>query len=347
MHVVAAKLTSLDPEAGAAIRVIERFDALVEGRTGVEPILRAVADITRCPVRFVDSERGIALRVDVDGWSGPPVSAPDADWLSAPVTKGGPPALWLERIGSCTLVEGMVLDRAVFAIREAIRREQDDFIGPVDVADAVSVVLDAAAAEPARLEAAHLLGLRTKDVCRVIARPGVPGQIELQGRNGASPLRIAAARRPTGSPRTGIGPAVTVLDLPKSWRQASLALAFAAEGDERDPGPSVVSAEELGTLTVLAAGLRGAGGQVPDVATLEAVAATAPWVLETLVAVVSHASLRLAAAALFVHHSTLHARLATIERHLGWPVRDAPGRLRVHLALAARRYLLHPPEITG
>ena len=35
MHHVVAKLDALDPEAGAAIRVISRFDELVEGRAGL------------------------------------------------------------------------------------------------------------------------------------------------------------------------------------------------------------------------------------------------------------------------------------------------------------------------
>ncbi|WP_040697979.1 helix-turn-helix domain-containing protein, partial [Nocardia vinacea] len=75
---------------------------------------------------------------------------------------------------------------------------------------------------------------------------------------------------------------------------------------------------------------------------IEAAAKSAPWVLRTLVEFTSHSSLRLAAAALFVHHSTLQDRLVTIEHELGWSVRDPQGRLRAQLALAVRRLLLHP-----
>ncbi|MFC8666951.1 helix-turn-helix domain-containing protein, partial [Streptomyces sp. NPDC057199] len=331
MYVVRARLAALDPEAGAAIGMIERFDGLIDRRTDVGTILLAVTDIAGCPARFVDVEGGRALRAKA-GRLEQPLSVPDDRWLSIPVAKDGPPALWLERPGPCSLTDAMVLDRAAFALRDALRRERSDGAAPgVDVAEALTVLLDAGAPEPERLRASDRIGLSDADVCRVIARPGMPGRIEILGPHGRSLRVVDAGRGSVESPRTGIGPTVPVMGLPQSWDQALVALAFAAEGDEHDPGPSVVPAEELGSLTLLAAGLRQAGGPVPDVATLNAAAAAAPWVLETLTAIVSHTSVRLAAAALFLHHSTLTARLVTIERLLGWSIREAPGRLRVQL----------------
>jgi hypothetical protein len=49
MHHLVAKLDALDPEAGAAIRVISRFDELVEGHAGLGPILCAVATLSGLP----------------------------------------------------------------------------------------------------------------------------------------------------------------------------------------------------------------------------------------------------------------------------------------------------------
>jgi hypothetical protein len=50
MHELVATLTALDPDADATVQAIARFDALAAGRTGSEPILEAVAVLTRSPV---------------------------------------------------------------------------------------------------------------------------------------------------------------------------------------------------------------------------------------------------------------------------------------------------------
>ena len=61
--------------------------------------------------------------------------------------------------------------------------------------------------------------------------------------------------------------------------------------------------------------------------------------LPTLDAVAGPHSLREAARALQVHHSTMQDRLAHAEALLGWKVRTQPGRLRLELALVLRRAL--------
>src|SRR4051794_24757485 len=61
-----------------------------------------------------------------------------------------------------------------------------------------------------------------------------------------------------------------------------LALAFAAEDTDRDPGPITVLADDLGLLSVLAAGLTREDQHLPDVQALERAATTAPWALRTL-----------------------------------------------------------------
>ena len=75
----------------------------------------------------------------------------------------------------------------------------------------------------------------------------------------------------------------------------------------------------------------------PDVRRVERAAAAAPWVLATLDAIATTASLRAAATALTVHHSTVQERLTHAEHLLGWSVHDPQGRLRLQLALVLRR----------
>jgi len=83
---------------------------------------------------------------------------------------------------------------------------------------------------------------------------------------------------------------------------------------------------------------------IPDVLALEQAAAAAPWMLSTLYAVATNASLRAASAALRVHHSTLQDRIVHAERLLGWPVREPQGQFRLHLALVLYRLHHHPAE---
>ncbi len=330
MHELVAKLTTLDPDAGAAVQVIRRFDELIEGRAGLEPILTAVAVLTGCAARLVVADHRVDMRIGVDGVVENGVGAGRADWLSAPLVTGGPPAFWLERGGSYSMMDVMVLDRAAFAAREVLHRTRGRATTDVDDPAAIEVLLDRNASEHARLHAAGVLHLPTNAQVRAVARAGAAAALQVQGRE-----RRALAGR------TGIGPAVAVLELPVSWEQARTALRFASEGTDDDPGPSVVVADELGALLLLAAALDPAAPPT-DVRALESAAKVAPWVLRTLVAFSTHASLRLAAAALFVHHSTLQDRITVIEHELGWAVRDPQGRLRVQLALAVRRLLLHP-----
>ena len=54
-------------------------------------------------------------------------------------------------------------------------------------------------------------------------------------------------------------------------------------------------------------------------------------------------SLRAAATALRLHHSSFQDRISQAEHLLGWPIRDPHGRLRLQLALALRRLRRHPP----
>ncbi|GAA2667247.1 helix-turn-helix domain-containing protein [Streptomyces lunalinharesii] len=347
MHQVVARLDSLDPEAGAAVRVIARFDALVEGRAGLAPILTAVAVLTGTAARLVDEHFDVALRAEVDGRVERPLGAADPQWCSAPLTPDGPPVFWLERVGAHTLLDAMVLDRAAFAAREVLRRTRRGHrAGPLEPTEddaAVEVLLDGRANPDDRRHAARLLSLTEQTAVRAVATCDGPGRIMLPAEDGGNLHGLITARQLKGPARTGVGPAVPVLELPTSWAEARTALRFASAGTDHDPGPSTVYAEELGALAIFARSLDPAAPP-DDVRALELAAHSGPWVLRTLAEFTSHSSLRLAAAALYIHHSTLTDRLTAIEHELGFPVRTPQGRLRIQLALVVRRLLLHPDD---
>ncbi|MFI7040989.1 helix-turn-helix domain-containing protein [Microbispora rosea] len=326
MRDLVGRLSALDPDAGAAVQVIAYFDRLVETRAGLEAIVRGAAVLAGCPACLTDSERGVHVRVLPDGGrtdAGPP---PDPVWPRITVP-GGAATLWLERPSPPGPVGAMVLERAAAAARGVLDRTRGRAPARRDEDDPalVEVLLDAAAPSAVRSLAARALGLPGDISVRAVAlEGGVP--------------RVGPAHHPPPEGvRAGIGPAVTVPDLPRSWALARTALRLAAEGTPQDPGPRVVHSDELGGLAVLAAAVPPGTAPHPDVRALERAGSEAPWMLATLYAAAYAPSLRAAAAQLTVHHSTLQDRLAHAEPLLGWTVRDPRGRLRLQLAFALRR----------
>ncbi|MFF6880941.1 helix-turn-helix domain-containing protein [Streptomyces sp. NPDC012474] len=468
MKELAGRLTALDPDAGAAVRVIAYFDRLAESRAGVEALVRGAAVLAGCPARLVDPERRVHVRVEADGTRHDTGTPPDPAWPSAELSPGGAGVLWLERgrdgaesggpaptgrdprYGAPapvapSVVDAVILERAAGVLRLVLDRTRGR--APADDPALVETLLDATAPEQARLHAARRLGLDPAAPARALAplngrprvipaaaetaplagrtaaeagarpwtgptspaaaplpatvrgtastdataaRPGreragaaTPSRTGEPSRSGeptrpaprsapglrtgsgtptaeAGPSAEQAARRPRTGPtaepasavagpraappgprlpagRLGVGPAVPVLELPRSWAEARTALRFTAEGTPQDPGPQVVHADELGGIALLA-GLVAPGSEPPpDVRALEAAAANASWLPATLHAVASTGSLRAAAAGINVHHSTLQDRLTHAEHLLGWPLRTPQGRLRLHLALTMRR----------
>ncbi|MBL7489419.1 helix-turn-helix domain-containing protein [Frankia sp. AgB1.9] len=128
----------------------------------------------------------------------------------------------------------------------------------------------------------------------------------------------------------GVGGAVTALDAHESWRQATLALRFTAHGRHQS---RVVEFDGLGALAIVAEVPEARLRQNPDLVALEALTASD---IEALEVFCLSGSLRQAAAALHLHHSSVAARLDNIEAALGWRLDDPLGRFRAMLALLAR-----------
>ncbi|GAA2443213.1 helix-turn-helix domain-containing protein [Streptomyces macrosporus] len=146
-------------------------------------------------------------------------------------------------------------------------------------------------------------------------------------------------RGPAPGVRVGIGGAADPLDARTSWEQARAALRFATPGA---PEEAVADHDELGPVALLA--------DIPverlrdqaDVRRLAELAdgercgqGTDP--LAALAAFCRTGSLRQAAAELHLHHSSVAARLAHVERELGWRLRDPRDRFRAQLALYGLR----------
>jgi hypothetical protein len=254
--------------------------------------------------------------------------------------------LWLERAGPAGPADAMVLERAAAVAREVLSRTRGRTGAAGPDPAWIEVVVDATAPEDVRRHAARRLGLTDATTVRAVALPGGRAMIETvdAGRPGAA--RPATARHPAAPAappgRAGVGPAGAVPDLPASWAAARAALRLTAAGTDDDPGPQVVHADEVGGLLLLAAAVGPGTPPIADVQALEHAAASTPGLLATLAAIADSTSLRTAAAALRVHHSTLQDRATHAEDLLGWSLRDPGGRLRLQLALALRRLHRHP-----
>lgn len=252
MRELVGRLNALDPDAGAAVRVITYFDQLDESRAGLEALVRGAAVLAGCPARLDDATRRVHVRVEADGTR----ADADADapanpaWPSVPLVPGAAPALWLERAGDASVVDAVVLERAARAIRRVLDRTRGRVPAvPADDPAATETVLDLSAPEQARLRAAGHLGLDATDpATRACALAPLDGRPRV--------VRVPAAGLPDSAVlpagRLGIGPAVPVLDLPRSWAAARTALRFTAEGTTTDPGERVIHAEALGDIALLA-----------------------------------------------------------------------------------------------
>ncbi|MGW6770213.1 helix-turn-helix domain-containing protein [Streptomyces sp. NPDC055037] len=321
------KVAAIEPDAGAALKVIAYFDRLIGDHASLEVLVRGAAVLSGRPAQFVDDDRRVRIRVEPDGCRRDSTGPLDPAWRHTLLTPGQAGGIWLETDEADNPVHAMVLERAVTAAGIVLDRTRgrSSAAGPGDAA-LIEVVLDSSAPPHVRLQAAARLGLREGVMVRAVALFDGAARVEAVPAHGHQPAGF-------GATRAGIGPATTVLDLPASWAEAKTALRFTAEGSVQDPGPRTVHADELGVLALLAESVDRDARPVGDVRALDRAFAAAPWVASTLHAAVFQVSLRAAAVELSVHHSTLQTRLAQAERWLGWNVREPQGRLRVQLAI--------------
>ncbi|MBW0092460.1 helix-turn-helix domain-containing protein [Pseudonocardia sp. KRD-184] len=332
------RLSAVDADAEAAVRVIAWFDALVERGASLNALVRATAALAECPAALVRPGE-VDLRWGPDGR---PVVQ---DAPSGEVALPGGGSVRLERGGPPGLFDELVLERFALSAR---------LLGAVPAAPhladpaLVELVLSTREAEEDRSRALHLLGLRPGRPLRVAAlEPGadlralateaghavraaeVGGVVAalLQARGGT--VAVDALRAALGGgPRGGLGGAVAALDAGTSWRQARLALRFA------DAPGELVDHDALGAPALLAEVPPAVLAAHPDVVALAALPALD---LATLDAFCRTGSLRGAAAALHLHHSSVAGRLAHVQTAVGWTLDDPGGRFRARCALLAHR----------
>ncbi|WP_326835645.1 PucR family transcriptional regulator [Amycolatopsis rhabdoformis] len=332
MRELAGRMRAVDPGAGAALQVIAHFDALVEARAGLEATVRAAAVLAGCAAGLVVPDRRLRVRVEPDGRR----AAGEPGGFSVPLPGYAGGLVWLDRSTDDpgqTELDRVVVERLATAVRIVLDRTGPGLgAGAAGDPAAVELLVDAGTDEPTRLRAARSLSLASGGSFAVTvscggARPAGSARL------GDLDVTIAAVAAARGT-RSATGPSVGLSELPASYEQARLAFRLTADGE---PGPSHVDAVALGGLLALAAGCD-TPAAVAEVALLERVLAAHPWAPETLTAVAAEPSLRAAAAAVPVHHSTLQARVDVLTAELGYGPATAAGRTRLTIALALRRF---------
>jgi hypothetical protein len=365
------RLSALDSDAEAAVRVIAYFDRLVERAATPGEVVRATAALAECVVGWASSgnpDAG-ALRFAPNG-AEVGAEVPIQCSASAPVDPSDSAStarVWLERPGTSAPLDDLVLERLALTARllgSARRRTPAPNLADPAL---VELVLAEREAREDRARAVHLLGLAASLPVRVLAVRPAPGRdpiaeavalvspargprtvrvaaigevaaVLLQPPAGADalpPVLRAALAVQDNSSVAALGGAAPPLDARRSWHQAQLALRFAVPGTT---DTAFIEHDALGTLALLAELPAQRLRTEPDVLAIDALASTRAGALDVaaLEAFCRTGSLRQAAAELHLHHSSVAARLARVEQAVGWRL-DTPGdRFRARLAVVAR-----------
>jgi hypothetical protein len=357
MRSLLLRLTALDSDAEGAVRVISFFDALLARRADPAVIVATTARLTECPVGLDDPASGLRIRYAPDGRRLPGRQAP-ANAVSRELTDGG--TVWIERHDSPLALDEIVVERLAMTVSLALSPPRG--VAPVLGDPAlVELVLSPSASDVDRARALNLLGLHPSSMLTVVAAHGPEEELDALASRLAAPGPVRQAtigslravlvpetgpqvRASTGV-RAGIGPRLSAGDAAQGWRKAVTAIRFTCTGGSAGATPAVpfgrpvVRWDDLGGFGLLADHLPAAAiDDVEDVAALDRLARSSVGeaAVPTLEAFCATGSVRGAATALTLHHSTVAARIANAERELGFRL-DASGHARLSLALALRR----------
>lgn len=322
MQELAGRLTALDPEASASLQVIAFFDTLAASAAGIESIVRGAAVLSGVAAGARVEAR--LVRMAADGSRLEPEEASGWPAASAPGAR-----VWIERVAPPHANDAMILERAALALGIVAARRRPE-------TGALDMLLDPRSSGDERIAAARRVRLDAGPIVVVASPPeqdagphaaGVLATAVVPTPDGLVRLSLAEVAPTTGP--AGVAVADGAVDVARAGSDARLALRLA---DGRHP---VVRAEELGVLIELARTAdRRTTPPHPDVVALRALPERSRDVLDVLVA---SDSVRSAAAALSLHHSSLQARHESLTRELGYDPLTPAGRVRYEAARIVHR----------
>lgn len=336
MKELIGRVTVTDGDTATALRVISHFDGLVDHGASTAAILRAAAALADAPVGLHDSAAGRTTRVDAAGRPlSEPTPEPGPSWTRIVIDRAQASTVWLERDGEPGPLDQLILERCAQALRARLR----GLIEPLSVEKLVRIACDGGVTDLERSDA--LSALRITGPVTVVT---TPASIVPAARARALSVQTWVALLPDGTQTATVvrspgrlGSACVVdNDIPRGYQHAVRALDLAV--DPALGGPSIVAFEDLGALASIAEALTPqAAAASAEVVALENLRTQRPWVPATFYYLSTGLSLRQAAQALHVHHSTLQDRIDWLEDLLGYSPRSLDGRVRAAAAWAVWR----------
>lgn len=330
MQELLGRMAALDPEACVGLRVIACFDELVIGHVNTRGLLTAAAALAGCDAGFRAAGSDRAVQVTPQGELTPGAPVP-----GAPVLTTDGLTVWLARIGPAHPHDVTILERLGLALRIRHGRAQRDTDGRRDL----RLLVDASVPVEERRTAAARLGLAAGTRYRVVVAPlfavwadhrGGAEAVVATPHGSVHAVVVPAEAPPAAASPSGVGLAVPVTELDRSFRTALVALRLCDP-----PATPSVEADRYGGLVGLLADVPGEAAQ-PDVDALDRVMQHT-WGAGTVDAIVRAGSVRQAARLAGVHHSTMHARLTTLTGTVGYDPFDGLGRTRLGVAYLAWR----------
>lgn len=322
MQELLGRLSALDPAASQSLRVIACFDELIAGDVGVRGLLSAAAALSGRTVGLV---RGDTMtRVDHRGEVLPSTTPPATAHCVLPDT-----LVWIETSTPDTeSLDVLIVERLSLAL--LIRLDSRRITPPPR---ALTVITDRGTAAAERRAAALRLGLHAGEAYRVIVAPlfaswrSHPRGPEDVVATACGPVHtsiVTADASAEGTP-SGLGSATAIDELDHSFRTAMIALRL------HDGGDRGTRADDFGGLADVLADLPEDRHSGDDLTNIES-AMRHPWGARTIEALIGASSVREAARAANIHHSTMADRLTIITTTLKFNPVTGIGRTRLGLA---------------
>lgn len=368
MKALLMRLSAIDSDAEAALRIIEYFDALTVRGASTDMVVRGAAALGEA-VAGLRLPSGDVLRYNVSGERLEPRRAA-GDYR---VHVRGELSAWLEREGAPHKFDDLMLERFSLAAQSAV--VDKPALDAVVMADAglVETLLSQREPPEERSIALRRLGIPSTGQIVVLAITGGQGcassptaitallagiqRLHLvraagigttlavlvhqhSGTDARSAVSTIIGELPGGRPhalsgvRIGMSEPVDGLDAHRGWASAAVALRFAPLVSE---SPRAVDAGTLGILAPLASIDVETWESSADVQLLRGLAETESGRIDIAVleAYLTHGSLRQAGVVLHMHHSSIGSRLARMEERLELDLSVPADAFKARLSLLA------------
>lgn len=365
MRTFLLQIAKSDSLAESGLKVIGYFDALVEHRATLEACVRAAAALSQCVAGLRDNASSACVRFNRRGLllngSAAPTTRQDVRIGDRTVGE-----VWLEREEGPALLDELVVERLALAAgvlwrvsprpsrstagliglvisNRSTPADRDRALGLLGLSSGQPIDVAAVAGEDADgladgLESVHQSIRETLPADdQVVVRSALVGNIGVV---------LAQPRQRPGSDGVGDRPELPEVKpglvvgtargrapayVTSAWRQAQTAARFCGLLGFG----SVVDYDDLGSLSMLADVPQTTIESNPDVHAIAELASTSRGLtaVETLEQRLACGSIRGAAAALYLHHSSVRYRLRQAEESLGLELDKPRSRLRAELAL--------------